>query len=147
MNSAVRYVRTIHTLLLCSVALYVLVGEEVARTHPRVAPGISFYRLFTIAGVIMVLSTFAVRRLLVLKAQQNLAQHPDDPHFLHQWRGGYIVSYAFSEIIAVFGFVLRALGYTLLQVAPFYIAGFALLLFLRPRLEVAAPSTLDVATR
>ena len=113
MNSSVKYVRTIHTLLLCSIALYVLVGEEVIRTHPRVAPGASMYYIFTIAGVAMVLSTFAVRMLLVKKAESGLAQDPADPVLLHRWRGAYIVSYAFSEIVAVFGFALRLFGFTL----------------------------------
>src|SRR6185312_15039857 len=103
MNSSVKYVRTIHTLLLCSIALYVLVGEEVIRTHPRVAPGASMYYIFTIAGVAMVLS--------------SLAQDPANQALLHRWRGAYIVSYAFSEIVAVFGFALRLLGFTLSQVA------------------------------
>jgi hypothetical protein len=133
MNSSVKYVRTVHTLLLCSIALYVLVGEEVIRTHPRTAPGASMYYIFTIAGVAMVLSTFAVRMLLVKKAESSLTQDPANPALLHRWRGGYIVSYAFSEIVAVFGFALRLLGFSLSQVASFYVAGLLLLLFMRPR--------------
>lgn len=143
MNSSVRYVRTVHTLLLCSIALYVLVGEEVIRTHPRVAPGASMYYIFTIAGVAMVLSTFAVRMLLVKKTESGLAQDPADPALLHRWRGGYIVSYAFSEIVAVFGFVLRLLGFTLSQVASFYVAGLLLLLFMRPWKQSSGIATLE----
>jgi|SRR6185312_2227369 len=143
MNSSVKYVRTIHTLLLCSIALYVLVGEEVIRTHPRVAPGASMYYIFTIAGVAMVLSTFAVRMLLVKKVENSLAQDPANPALLHRWRGGYIVSYAFSEIVAVFGFVLRLLGFTLSQVASFYVAGFLLLLFMRPRKQAIRVAALE----
>ena len=133
MNSSVRYVRTIHTLLLCSIALYVLVGEEVVRTYPRTAPGASMYYIFSMAGVAMVLSTFAVRMLLVKKTERGLLQDPSNDALLHHWRGAYIVSYAFSEILAVFGFVLRLLGFTVSQVASFYVAGLLLLLFMRPR--------------
>jgi F0F1-type ATP synthase membrane subunit c/vacuolar-type H+-ATPase subunit K len=143
MNSSVKYVRTIHTLLLCSIALYVLVGEEVVRTHPRVAPGASMYYIFTIAGVAMVLSTFAVRMLLVKKAEAGLARDPANPALLHRWRGGYIVSYAFSEIVAVFGFVLRLLGFSLSQVASFYVAGLLLLVFMRPRRQAANSAAPD----
>lgn len=143
MNSSVRYVRTIHTLLLCSIALYVLVGEEVIRTHPRAAPGASMYYIFAIAGVAMVLSTFAVRMLLVKKTESALAQDPANPALLHRWRGAYIVSYAFSEIVAVFGFALRLLGFTLSQVASFYVAGLLLLLFMRPRRQAGSVVALD----
>lgn len=143
MNSSVRYVRTIHTLLLCSIALYVLVGEEVIRTHPRVAPGASMYYIFTIAGVAMVLSTFAVRMLLVKKTESGLAQDPANPALLHRWRGAYIVSYAFSEIVAVFGFALRLLGFKLSEVVSFYVAGLLLLLFMRPRSQAASIASLE----
>ena len=143
MNSSVRYVRTIHTLLLCSIALYVLVGEEVIRTHPRVAPGASMYYIFTIAGVAMVLSTFAVRMLLIKKVERSLAQDPANPALLHRWRGAYIVSYAFSEIVAVFGFALRLLGFRLSEVASFYVAGLLLLMFMRPRSQAASISALE----
>jgi hypothetical protein len=146
MNSSVKYVRTIHTLLLCSIALYVLVGEEVIRTHPRVAPGASMYYIFTIAGVAMVLSTFAVRMLLVKKVESSLAQDPANQALLHRWRGAYIVSYAFSEIVAVFGFALRLLGFTLSQVASFYVAGVLLLLFMRPRRKAASSAVPEGST-
>jgi F0F1-type ATP synthase membrane subunit c/vacuolar-type H+-ATPase subunit K len=101
------------------------------------------YYIFAIAGVAMVLSTFAVRMLLVKKAENSLAQDPANQALLHRWRGGYIVSYAFSEIVAVFGFVLRLLGFTLSQVASFYFAGLLLLLFMRPRKQSTSMVTLD----
>src|SRR6185437_5799901 len=146
MNSSLRYVRTVHTLLLCSIALYVLVGEEVVRTRPRIAPGASMYYIFTIAGVAMVLSAFAVRMLLVKKTERRLLQDPSNAALLHRWRGAYIVSYAFSEIVAVFGFALRLLGFTLSQVASFYAAGLLLLLFMRPRGQMAADTAIDRST-
>ena len=101
------------------------------------------YYIFAIAGVAMVLSTFAVRMLLVKKAENSLAQDPANQALLHRWRGGYIVSYAFSEIVAVFGFVLRLLGFTLSQVTSFYVAGLLLLLFMRPRKQANGVVTLD----
>jgi hypothetical protein len=42
-----------------------------------------------------------------------------------------------SESIAIFGLVLRILGFSLSQVASFYISGFILLLFFGPRRPIA----------
>jgi F0F1-type ATP synthase membrane subunit c/vacuolar-type H+-ATPase subunit K len=37
------------------------------------------------------------------------------------------------ETLALFGFVLRFMGFTLSEVAPFYVVGFALMLLFGPR--------------
>jgi len=52
------------------------------------------------------------------------------------WAGemvGSIPTYALSESIALFGLILRLIGFSLSQVWSFYIAAFILLLFFRPR--------------
>jgi hypothetical protein len=50
------------------------------------------------------------------------------------------MTYALSEAIAIFGLVLRLIGFSLSQVAYFYIAGFILLLFFGPRRPVGQAS-------
>jgi hypothetical protein len=47
---------------------------------------------------------------------------------------GYLLTYCLSESIALFGIVLNTLGFSLRQAMPFYIAGFVLILLLRPRI-------------
>jgi len=66
-----------------------------------------------------------------------LATRPNDAATLSRWRAGHIMTYALSEAIAIFGLVLRIIGFSLSQVASFYIAGFILLLFFGPRRPVA----------
>jgi hypothetical protein len=132
---AIKVVRAIQIAMLVSVALFVVVGEVVG-SIPKLNNPTLFYALslatITIVGVILV-----VRRTLVLQSAAALAARPNDVATLGRWRAGYMMTYALSESIALFGFVLRLLGFTLSQVWSFYIAGFILLLFFRPRRPVS----------
>src|SRR5882762_3160729 len=127
MDSAIRVVRAIQIAMLVSVVLYVIVGEGIGSV-PRLNNPVLFYVLslvtITIVGVILV-----VRRTLVLQSAAALATRPNDAATLSRWRAGHIMTYALSEAIAIFGFALRIMGFSLSQVASFYIAGFILLLF------------------
>jgi hypothetical protein len=131
MESAIKVIRAIQIALLVSVVLYVAVGEKVGSV-PRLNNPVVFYVLslvtITIVGVILV-----VRRTLVLQSAAALAARPNDPATLSRWRAGHIMTFGLSEAIACFGFALRIMGFSLSQVASFYIAGFILLLFFGPR--------------
>lgn len=120
--------------MLLSVLLLVVTGELVG-SIPRLSNPTLFYALslatITIVGVILV-----VRRTLVLQSAAMLATRPNDVATLGRWRAGYVMTYALSEAIALFGLLLRLIGFSLSQVASFYIAGFILLLFFGPRRPV-----------
>jgi hypothetical protein len=131
MDSAIKAIRIVQIALLVSVVLYVVVGEKVG-SIPKLNNPVVFYVLslatVTIVGVILV-----VRRTLVIQSEASLAVRPNDLATLNRWRAGHIMTYALSEAIAVFGLVLRLMGFSLSQVAYFYISGFILLLFFGPR--------------
>jgi mannose/fructose/N-acetylgalactosamine-specific phosphotransferase system component IIC len=133
-ESAIKIVRLIQIAMLLSVAILVAAGEAVG-SIPRLSNPTLFYALslatITIVGVILV-----VRRTLVLQSAATLASRPNDVATLNRWRAGYIMTYALSEAIAMFGLLLRLIGFSLSQVASFYIAGFILLLFFGPRRPV-----------
>ena len=122
--------------MLMSVLLFVVVGELVGSnprlSNPALTSATLFYALsmatITIVGVILV-----VRRTLVLQSAVALAARPSDVATLNRWRAGYVLTYALSEAIAMFGLLLRVIGFSLSQVASFYLAGFILLLFFGPR--------------
>jgi len=124
--------------MLVSVVLFVLVGEVVG-SIPKLSDPTLFYALslatITIVGVILV-----VRRTLVLQSATMLAARPNDAAILGRWRTGYVMTYALSESIALFGLVLRLIGFTLSQVWSFYIAAFILLLFFGPRRPLSEAS-------
>lgn len=130
----VRVLRTIGLLqwsMLASILLYVAVGEFVHPATRPVAPSVSY--LFTTMGVAMIGIIFVVRRTMVARPAASLATQPDDIVTLNQWRTGYIVTYALCEALALFGLVQRFLGSSLQQSMPYYLAGFILLAFFRPR--------------
>lgn len=134
MDSAIKIVRAIQIAMLLSVLLLVVAGEVVG-SIPTFGNPTLFYALslatITIVGVILV-----VRRTLVLQSANMLAARPHDVATLNRWRAGYVMTYALSEAIAGFGLLLRVIGFSLSQVASFYIAGFILLLFFGPRRPV-----------
>jgi len=137
-DSAIKVVRLIQVAMLVSVVLFVLVGEVVG-SIPKLSDPTLFYALslatITIVGVILV-----VRRTLVLQSATMLAARPNDAAILGRWRTGYVMTYALSESIALFGLVLRLIGFTLSQVWSFYIAAFILLLFFGPRRPLSEAS-------
>jgi hypothetical protein len=133
-ENAIKIVRVIQIAMLLSVLLIVVAGEFVG-SIPKFSNPTLFYALslatITIVGVILV-----VRRTLVLQSAASLAARPDDVATLNRWRAGYVMTYALSEAIAIFGLLLRVIGFSLSQVASFYVAGFILLLFFGPRRPV-----------
>ena len=130
MEESARLLRVIQFAMLASIVLNVVIGELVGRTllaNPMVFYALSFAAV-TAVGVLLVM-----RRTLVLPSESALRSRPDDTASLNRWRAGYIITYGLSEAVALFGLVLRLLGFRLSQVWTFYIAGFILLLFFSPR--------------
>ncbi|MGC2195428.1 MAG: hypothetical protein WA628_12195 [Terriglobales bacterium] len=136
MESAIKIVRVLQIAMLLSVLLLVLVGEMVG-SIPRLSNPTLFYAL-SLATITMVGVILVVRRTLVLQSTVTLAARPNDVATLNRWRAGYVMTYALSEAIAMFGLLLRIIGFSLSQVASFYVAGFILLLFFGPRRPVRA---------
>jgi hypothetical protein len=131
MESSIRLVRLLQIAMLAAIVIYVFVGEFVGPL-PRMGDPRTYYVL-SLATVTMVGVILVVRRTLVLQSESMLATRPGDERTLNRWRAGYIMTYALSETIALFGLVLRILGFSLSHVLSFYVAGFILLLFFGPR--------------
>jgi len=131
MESVRRILQILRIGMLVSIALYAFIGERVG--HGVAAPNHGVYFALTLVAITTVGMIFAVRRVFVLRSEPTLAVQPDDGAALSRWRTGYIAIYALSESVALFGLVLRILGFTLSEVAPFYLAGFALMLVFGPR--------------
>jgi cytochrome b561 len=130
MNQTVKLLRTVQWSMLASILLYGIVGEVVGRAR-GIDPSLTY--VFTILGVAIVGVIFVVRRTLVLRAAESLAAHPEDNLSLNHWRTGYLASYALCEALALCGLIQRILGGSLGQSMPYYLSGFVLLFFFRPR--------------
>src|SRR2546426_11727584 len=98
------------------------------RDPPAPCSSTLFFGSMTLVGVILL-----VRRALILQSEATLRTGATDVGTLNRWRSGYIVTYALSESLALFGLILRFMGFNPVQVAPFYLAGFILMLFFGPR--------------
>jgi F0F1-type ATP synthase membrane subunit c/vacuolar-type H+-ATPase subunit K len=127
-----KLLQTVRIALLVSIALYVFIGERIGRSTQS-TPDRNVYFAITLFAITTVGMTFAVWRLFVLRSEVILADQPEDTAALKRWRTGYIITYTLCETVALFGFVLRFMGFTLSEVAPFYVVGFALLLLFSPR--------------
>jgi hypothetical protein len=131
MIRALKTLRAVQWSMLASILLYGVVGEIAGPVARRVDPALSY--LFTTLAVAVVGTIFVVRRTLVLRAAESLATHPDDDLSLSHWRTGYLATYALCEALALFGLVQRFLGCTLQQSLLYYLGGFVLIFFFRPR--------------
>lgn len=131
MSKAVKTLRAVQWAMLASILLYGLVGEVVGPAARSVDPALSY--LFTTLAVAIVGAIFVVRRTLVLRAAESLVAQPEDMLSLNHWRTGYLATYALCEALALFGLIQRFLGSTLQQSALYYVGGFVLLFFFRPR--------------
>lgn len=79
---------------------------------------------------------FIVRRIIVNRSERTLIAVPQDPKAVARWYAGYLITYCIGESIAIYGVVLHVLGFGFSRVAPFFVAGFVLILFLPPRRPV-----------
>jgi hypothetical protein len=125
-------VQILRIALLVSVALYLIIGERLT-PNPAPLPNRNLYFVLTLVALTIVGMIYAVWRLFVLRSESVLAGQPDNPTALKRWRTGYIFTYALCESVVLFGFVLRFMGFTLSEVGPFYVVGFALMLLFSPR--------------
>lgn len=132
MESQRKLLQTVRIALLVSIALYVFIGERIARSAPG-APDRNFYFAITLVAITTVGMTFAVWRRFVLRSEVILADQPEDTAALNRWRTGYIITYTLCETVGSFGFVLRFIGFRFSEVAPFYVVSFALILLFSPR--------------
>lgn len=131
MARALRLLRTVQLTLLGSVVLYAIVGEVVGPLRGSANPTLSY--ILTTVAVAVVGMILVVRRTLVLRSATTLAEKPDDGLSLNHWKTGYIATYALCETLALFGLILRFMGFSFQQSVPFYVGGFVLLFFFGPR--------------
>jgi len=98
------------------------------------------FKIITLLAVVLVVTVFAFNRTMVRRALAGLALHPEDRLSISRWRTGYLVLYLLSEAIATYGVILHFIGFTLEQVAPFFLTGLVLILYYGPRKPAASPA-------
>ena len=122
--------------MLVSIGIYVVVGEVVGA---RITTNANTIYAISFAAISLVGAILVVRKTLVLQSEIELKEKPGDPVILARWKTGYIVTYVLCEALALFGLLLRIMGFHLIQVGPYYAGSVVLLLLFWPRLPQARP--------
>lgn len=130
MEAALRTVRLIQIAMLVSVVAYVVIGET---TTLHVTPNHTILYALSFLSISIVGAVLVVRRTLVIQSEAQLLEKPGDAVILNRWRTGHIVSFALCEALALFGLLLRLVGFPLSQVWPYYAGALALLIMFWPR--------------
>lgn len=132
MDIAKRTLNMIRAALIFAIAVYMFIGERVAvgRAGPLV---MMLFQILAVVAVVNIVVIWIIRRSMVTPSFSLLQKNQSDSVALTRWRGGYILTYALCEAIALYGFVLRVLGLSYRMVVTFYLASFILMIFFSPR--------------
>jgi hypothetical protein len=102
----------------------------------RAKPSSIIYLAIALLSVSIIRSLFFFRKKLIKPSEDVLAVNAVDAVAVRRWQTGQLITYAFAEAIAVYGLLLHFLGLTHVQVVPFLVVSFLLILFFPPRLPV-----------
>ena len=131
MAATLRTLRLMQIAMLVSIAICAVVGEVVGA---RLSTNASTLYAISVASISLVGAILVVRKTMVLQSEVELMEKPGDPAIVSRWKTGYLVTYVLCELLALFGLLLRIMGFTLLQVWPYYAGSAVLLLLFWPRL-------------
>lgn len=130
MQAARKLIQIIRFALAGAVVMYLFIILQIPSTAK---PNLVLLRGLGFLAVLDVIFVFVIRRILVFPAEAVLPNQPQDTKSLARWKAGYIVTYALSMSIALYGLVLHFFGFPLGQVVPLLLASFALFIFLGPK--------------
>ncbi len=127
-----RLLKLVFIAMLVSVGCYWLVSEVISASLPVriLGPEKTLLRILGLAltVVVLYLRFGRIADLLAPAVTTDLAER------IRKLRVTYIGSYMVAEAVAVLGLVLKILGATRLQAAPFFVVAAALLVVCYPRL-------------
>lgn len=129
-----RNVRVLHAAFLLAMFLYIYMLTIIR----PVGQGVSM-ELVVALGVLAVADlnvALFFRARKVKASEEKLRARPDDAAALKEWRLGNITTFAFTETICLFGFVLKIMGAGWKIASPFFAIAILLMLLWTPRLDV-----------
>jgi len=131
METSLRTLRIVRLVMLASIALFSVIAYSV-----RLAPGQPEPAVLLAIGAVAIADVGVIlffQKKVIARQSALLAKMPNDRTALGRWYAGHVAVFAICEAIALFGFVLRYLGFAFVQVAPFLLAGFGLMFFFGPK--------------
>jgi hypothetical protein len=130
LEATLTFLRKVRWALLASIGFYVIVCLRAQVNH---APKPIVLYVIMLIALNLVASMFFFRRKFIIAAETVLSVTPDEPRALARLRTGYVVIWALSEAIVLYGLVLHYMSFSFAQVSPFFMGGFVLMLFMSPR--------------
>jgi hypothetical protein len=130
MKETRKFIQIVRFVLAGAVVMYLFV---ILRLPSSAKPNPILLRVLGLVAITITILIFVMRRIQVLPVEAALENQPPDKKTLLRWRQGYMVTYSLSLSIALYGVALHFFGFSPSHVAPFFLAGFALILFLGPR--------------
>ena len=131
MQNVLKFLRTVQLAMLVSIGLYAFIAARYGPASRAVS--VAFVYAITAMAAFMVAAILLVRRTILQPARRILAEDPENAAALNRWRIAYILIFALSEAVALYGIVLRFVGAGFQQVVLFLLAGFVLMLSFGPR--------------
>ena len=131
MDATLQFLRVIQTAFLVAVVIYIAIAEKAGPREPKDVKQIQILLMLMAATPVGVILFF--RQRLIPPAEEVLRTQPEDANALRRWRTANFITLVLAEAVVLYGFVLRFMGGTLLQAAPFYAAGVLLMVVFTPR--------------
>jgi hypothetical protein len=131
MEASLKIVRIVWIAMLIAAFIYLWLPEKL-NVQPRDLDS-TFYGAFIVLVAVMLASIVILRKLTIGKAEPLIRSNSNDTAALQKWRFGQIVTVALCEAIVLYGLVLRFVGATRSQSAPFYGVGIAAMIVFWPR--------------
>ena len=142
-DAMTKKLRLVWLALLVSIVLYVTVAEMVKPENvgsvfdSRIVHGALIALAVLLVGVAVVLRQRKVRpfeeEVRSGRVSTEGALSPEQTSQVGRWQGGHLASWIMCEAVALFGFVLRFLGGTRLEAAPFYAVAVLLMVVWMPK--------------
>ena len=124
-DGSLKKIRILQLLLPLQLLILVYAGEILRPSTTKDVSKIGFFLI-----LVAILNTWSVlsTRRRVRQRCEIVRAHPDDTDAIKMWTAWYIAGLLGCLAVALYGWLLRVMGGTFLQAAPFY--GCALLLLL-----------------
>lgn len=137
-QQSLRNIRIIHLAFLPAPGLLCLALSAIrisGKGEPSFLPAVLAGLTFGEVGIATVL-----RGKMIRPAVNKLQRSPQDSAALAAWMSGNILSFVFALSVALYGGVIRVMGFSWNIAACFFVAGFLLLLLWTPRLQLSFPT-------
>jgi hypothetical protein len=138
MGAVLRFLRLVQVALLLFLLLVIPI-TEFFHVRRESTPSNVIYFVATGLCIWMTIGMFLLRKKIISKAEKRILADPEDMAAWTSWKVGHLMSLACCEALALYGLMLRFLGFGFEQVATFYIAGVGLMLYMTPRPPVSQP--------